>query len=90
VVQSLNRGDDSPHIRIGFTATRKVGNAVTRNKAKRRLREVARRLAPLHGLPGYDYVFVARVGAPDRAWLRLLDDVKNALVSLAPKSGPPS
>jgi len=84
VVQKRERGDDSADIRIGFTATRKVGNAVTRNRAKRRLREAARRLVPLHGRPGCDYVFVARAGAPDRAWPRLLDDMKSALLSLAP------
>ena len=42
VVQRLDRGDDRPVVRLGFTATRKVGNAVVRNRAKRRLREAAR------------------------------------------------
>jgi ribonuclease P protein component len=67
----------------GFTATRKIGNAVVRNRAKRRLREAARLLLPQLGRPGYDYVFIARQGADERPWPRLLDDVKSALVRLA-------
>ena len=84
VVQALDRGDGEAKIRVGFTATRKVGGAVVRNRAKRRLREAARSLVPLHGKPGHDYVFVARMGTAGRPWARLLDDVKTALISLAP------
>jgi len=74
-------------IRIGFTATRKIGGAVERNRAKRRLREAARQILPLHGRPGFDYVFVARGGTIARPWARLLDDVKTALISLSVPSG---
>lgn len=83
VVQRLDRQDGAPTVRLGFTATRKVGNAVIRNRAKRRLREAARALAPLLAVPGSDYVFVARMGTADRPWDRLLDDVKSALTRLA-------
>ena len=82
VVQALTREGQSG-MRAGFTATRKVGGAVVRNRAKRRLREAARLLLPLHGRAGVDYVFVARAGTPARPWSRLLDDVKSALISLA-------
>ncbi len=47
-------------IRVGFTCSKKVGNAVARNRAKRRLREIARAILPTEGQPGYDYVLVGR------------------------------
>jgi ribonuclease P protein component len=90
VLQARDRADDSPLIRVGFTATRKIGGAVVRNRAKRRLRAAAQALLPQHGRPGYDYVLIARNGAPTRAWPRLLDDVKTALISLAAESDSPS
>lgn len=78
-------------LRVGFTATKKLGNAVVRNRAKRRLREAARALLPQHGVPGSDYVFIARMGTTERAWDRLLDDVKSTLTRLAtPKADRPS
>jgi ribonuclease P protein component len=83
VVQALDRADPTPAIRAGFTATRKVGGSVVRNRAKRRLREAARLMLPLHGREGWDYVFIARGGTAARPWLRLLDDMKSALISLA-------
>ena len=89
VVQRLDRKDDDTTVRLGFTATRKVGNAVIRNRAKRRLREAARALAPQLAVPGSDYVFIARMGTVDRPWDRLLDDVKSALTRLAtPRPAP--
>ena len=45
---------------MGYTCSKKVGNAVARNRAKRRLREVARRILTRHGQPGWDYVLVGR------------------------------
>ena len=83
VVQVRNRQDGDQTVRIGFTATKKIGGAVVRNRAKRRLREAARALLPSFGRPGCDYVFVARDGTPGRDWGRLLDDVKSALIRLA-------
>jgi len=82
VVQARDRGDGE-EIRAGFTATKKIGGAVERNRAKRRLREAARALLPLHGLSGHDYVFVARANTIERDWAGLLDDVKAALIRLS-------
>ena len=87
LVLQARRRDDSLHCGAGFTATRKIGNAVIRNKAKRRLKSAMRLLLPLHGRPGYNYVFIARAATPDREWLLLLDDVKTALISLATGKG---
>lgn len=90
VVQARDRGD-ADTMRAGFTATKKIGGAVERNRAKRRLREAARALLPLHGLPGHDYVFVARATTLERDWAGLLDDVKAALIRLSrPKPTPTS
>ena len=88
VLQARDRADEQSLVRVGFTATKKVGGAVVRNRAKRRLREAARRLVPLLARPGHDYVFIARGGAPTRPWERLLDDVKSALISLAADNEP--
>ena len=57
---------------------------MVRNRAKRRLREAARRLVPALGRPGVDYVFIARQQTVTRPWGSLLDDVERALISLAP------
>ncbi|AXE62936.1 ribonuclease P protein component [Hyphomonas polymorpha PS728] len=85
VVQARARpGDETgDHVGEGYTATKKVGGAVERNRAKRRLREAARRLLAQHGRPGWDYVFIAREATLDTGWARLLDDMESALISLA-------
>ncbi len=83
LVQTVARMDGRAAIGVGFTATRRIGGAVVRNRAKRRLREAARRMVPLHGEAGHDYVFIARAGTVKRPWARLLDDLKSALISLA-------
>ena len=59
-LQALDRGDGSKNVRYGVTATRKVGNAVARNRAKRRLRALARAVLAEAGQAGWDYVLVAR------------------------------
>lgn len=69
-------------IRFGVTATKRIGNAVIRNRAKRRLRHVARALLPQLGRPGQDYVLIARDRTPTRNWDQLIEDATRALHSL--------
>ena len=83
MVQARARGDDDPAIRVGFTCSKKVGNAVARNRAKRRLREVARLVLPGHGRPGWDYVLIGRANATaNRPFDALQGDLVQALKKL--------
>lgn len=82
VVQARRRGQPRPVLGLGFTATKKVGGSVVRNRARRRLREAARQLLPGLGVAGVDYVIVARQETGTAAWPRLLDDLEKALISL--------
>ena len=66
-------------IQIGFTASRKVGNSVVRNRARRRLKAVVDEVMPLHAKPGLDYVLIARRDTPTRPYALLVEDLKLAL-----------
>lgn len=80
LLQARDRGDGDPAIRAGFTCSKKVGNAVVRNRAKRRLRALARAELPLHGRPGWDYVLVGRPAATvARPFADLVADLRAAL-----------
>jgi ribonuclease P protein component len=68
-------------VRIGFTASRKIGNAVARNRAKRRLRAATRQALPLSGRSGHDYVLVARAGILTRDFQALLGDITAAMAA---------
>lgn len=59
-VQMRDRADGDPTVRVGFTCSKKVGNAVARNRAKRRLREIARLDLPSLAKPGHDYVLIGK------------------------------
>jgi ribonuclease P protein component len=71
---------DAALVRVGFTCSRKVGNAVARNRAKRRLREAARLTLPRLGHPGWDYVLIGRPEVTAaRPFAALLADLEGAL-----------
>jgi ribonuclease P protein component len=72
------RGDDAPP-RVGFTATKKLGNAVVRNRVKRRLRELARLKLALDARPGHDYVLIGRAPTFGRSFPELEKDLTSAL-----------
>lgn len=83
MVQALARNDDRPLIRVGFTASKKIGNAVARNRAKRRLRALVREMMPALGHAGWDYVIVAKPSATiDRDFAALKADLTAALAAI--------
>lgn len=84
ILQAAPRPDDAgAPPRVGFTASKRVGNAVARNRAKRRLRAAAASVLPLHGRPGTDYVLIARAETGARVYTELLADLEGALRQLA-------
>lgn len=66
-------------LRVGYTASKRVGNAVARNRCKRRLREAVRKIMPSHAREGMDYVLIAREDTAERPFEQLLTDLREAL-----------
>ena len=77
VLQALDRREDGP-VRVGFTVSKKVGNAPERNRVRRRLREMVR-LSPARMRQGYDYVLIGRRAALGLPFERLVEDFMRAL-----------
>src|SRR5204863_51001 len=69
------RGDGDETVRVGFTVTKKIGNAVVRNRMKRRLRALARELLPAGGIGGADHVLIGRQGGVERPYATLRDEL---------------
>lgn len=90
VLQALARGDDAP-VRVGFTVTKKVGNAVVRNRTRRRMKEAARLWLAAHPAPGTDLVLIGRASTRGRAFTSLVADIGRALdrVDTPPPPGKP-
>lgn len=76
--EAMKRGT----IRVGFTASRKVGDAVTRNRARRRLREAVRQVMPAHAATDRDFVVIARANTVRRPYADLIADLETALQKL--------
>ena len=80
VVQGRDRGEPGGPVRVGYTCSKKVGNAVTRNRAKRRLRAAVREVLPRTARPGWDYVLIGRSGATvSRPFVDLCADLETAV-----------
>ena len=88
VLQAVRRPVSDPNtlsdrtVRIGFTASRKVGNAVARNRAKRRLRALAEDVITRHAAGGHDYVLIARQSTVTRNFSALRADLVRSLKKL--------
>jgi ribonuclease P protein component len=78
-----NRGDGDDQMRVGFSVSKKVGNAVVRNRMKRRFRSLAREIIPAHGYAGSDHVMIGRAGGIERDFGLLRQDLTKALERVA-------
>ena len=78
IIQFYNRGDDLVP-RYAVTATKKIGNAIKRNKAKRRIRNLVKDLLPKYGKNGYDYVFIAKENLINEDWEVLKEESTSVL-----------
>jgi ribonuclease P protein component len=74
--------EDRHLARFGFTATKSLGGAVVRNRARRRLKEAVRLTGPTHAVEGYDYVLIAREGTVQRRFTELIRDLERALAKV--------
>jgi len=77
------RDDGDPAMRLGITVTKKVGNAVVRNRMKRRFRALGRELLPAFGIAGADHVLIGRNGGIERDYALLQEELGKALRKLA-------
>ena len=75
----LARANDQAALRYGITVTKKIGNAVVRNRMKRRFRVLIRELLPTKGLPGHDHILIGREGGIERDFATLRADLLVAL-----------
>lgn len=87
VLQALDRGAGDAEIRAGFTVSRKVGNAVARNRARRRLKAAAERVLGDLGKAGHDYVLIGRQATLNRPFQALVADLRKALERTAKAPG---
>lgn len=77
-----SRDDGSPEQRVGYTVSKKVGNAVVRNRMKRRFRALAREILPVQGIPGADHVMIGRNSGIERPFADLRADLLKALAKV--------
>ena len=87
VLLALPNGDRG--LRFGITVTKRIGNAVVRNRMKRRFRELLREILPSHGLPAHDHVLIGREGGIERDFAALRNELRAALSRAAAGKGDP-
>ena len=85
----LTRPNDGKGKRYGITVTKKVGNAVVRNRMKRRFRELLRAALPEAGLPDHDHVLIGRDGGIERDFAKMAGELAEALARAAAGKGDP-
>lgn len=85
----LTRSNGGQGMRYGVTVTKKIGNAVVRNRMKRRFRELLRAALPNHGLADHDHVMIGRAGGIGRDFHHMADDLYKALERAAKGQGDP-
>jgi ribonuclease P protein component len=81
-MRAADTGESPELARFGFTATKSLGGAVLRNRARRRLKEAVRLAGPPHAVEGYDYVLIARAGTVQRRFTELVKDLERALAKV--------
>ncbi|KPF62744.1 ribonuclease P protein component [Porphyrobacter sp. AAP60] len=86
----LTRPNDGQGIRFGITVTKKIGNAVVRNRMKRRFRELLRAALPVQGLPDHDHVLIGRAGGVERDFALMAEELSKALERAREGRGDPS
>lgn len=77
------REDGDATMRVGYTVTKKIGNAVVRNRIKRRFRALARDVLPTNGVAGADHVLIGRADGLTRDYGQLKADLAKALAKVA-------
>jgi len=82
VLLARGRSDGAADMRVGFTVSKKNGNAVVRNQLKRRLRALVRDVLPGAGVPGADHVLIGRVPGISRDFATMRADLEKALKRL--------
>ena len=83
VLLMRDRADGDVAKRVGFTVTKKIGNAVVRNRMKRRLRALARDVIVAQGASGHDHVIIGRAGGVERDYAVLRAELAKAVAKLA-------
>ena len=81
VLQAMRRDDKQP-ARLGFTVTKKIGNAVIRNRTRRRLKEAVRLVLAEHPVSGVDLVLIGRAATAGRDFAALQDDMRRAIAKV--------